>query len=172
LAAALALAIAGAHIPHFVAAAPSSAAPRPQYGAVGFDATGEDRKTAPGDDFFRFANGGWVDRTEIPGDKPAYSLRAAITDQTEQRLHELLESASTRAGSAPSDITGKCGAFYRSFMDEARVEQLGARALADPLAAVRAARDRSAIAALMGRGNLDFLGDLFSSGIAIDLKDP
>src|SRR5690242_21544070 len=75
-----------------------SGAHGPQYGAAGFDTAGEDTTTAPGDDFFRFANGGWVDKTEIPADKPAYSLRAAISDQTEQRLHGRLEGAGAKAG--------------------------------------------------------------------------
>src|SRR5262252_8258693 len=66
---------------------------KPKYGTFGFDATGVDKATKPGDDFFRYANGAWVDRTEIPADKPAYSLRLQMTDLTEQRLHELMEQA-------------------------------------------------------------------------------
>ena len=85
--------------------------PKPQYGAVGFDAVGKDLNTKAGDDFFRFANGAWVDRTEIPADKSAYSLRAAITDLTEQRLHELMEAEAFRAGATPSTIESKVGAL-------------------------------------------------------------
>ena len=51
----------------------------PQYGAWGFDLAGADTKTKPGDDFFRYANGTWIDKTQIPPDKPAYSLRLAST---------------------------------------------------------------------------------------------
>ncbi|PYK32926.1 MAG: hypothetical protein DME58_04825 [Verrucomicrobia bacterium] len=45
----------------------------------------------PGDDFFRYANGTWINKRQIPPDKPAYSLRLAMTDLTEQRLHEMFE---------------------------------------------------------------------------------
>jgi putative endopeptidase len=48
---------------------------RPQYGAWGFDLAGADFGTKPGNDFFRYVNGTWTDRTQIPADKPAYSLR-------------------------------------------------------------------------------------------------
>ncbi|MEY2549750.1 MAG: putative endopeptidase, partial [Verrucomicrobiota bacterium] len=58
---------------------------KPQYGAWGFDTEGADLKTKPGDDFFRYANGAWLDRVQIPADKSAYSLRLAMTDLTEQR---------------------------------------------------------------------------------------
>src|ERR1700730_5959302 len=48
---------------------------KPQYGAWGFDSSGADTSTKPGNDFFRYANGTWIDKTQIPPDKPAYSLR-------------------------------------------------------------------------------------------------
>jgi putative endopeptidase len=114
-------------------AAPSSAlhaqqaGTKPQYGTWGFDATGEDKSTKAGDDFFRFANGAWLDRTQIPPDKPGVSLRLEMTDRTEARLHEMMEQAAAKA-SHPADLEGKMGAFYKAFMDENRVEQLGAKA--------------------------------------------
>src|SRR5262249_21523491 len=106
---------------------------KPQYGAWGFDLSGADRETKPGDDFFRFANGKWIDATQIPSDKPAYSLRLAMTDVTEQRLHETMESLAAKADKQPATLEDKVGAFYRSFMDEARVEQLGPKAIAAEL---------------------------------------
>src|SRR5437762_10112057 len=145
---------------------------KPQYGAWGFDLAGADTKTKPGDDFFRYANGRWIDRTQIPPDKPAYSLRLAMSDLTDQRLHELMEEVATKTSHAPSTLEGKIGAFYQAFMDENRVEQLGATPLEATLAEIRAAKTRAAIAALMGRSNSDFEGSLFGVGIDIDFKDP
>src|SRR5262245_1066368 len=121
-----AVGIAASLAPRFIQAD----SPQPQYGASGFDVDGCDKATRPGDDFFRFANGAWIDRTAIPADRSAYSLRAVISDTTEKRLHELMELSATTAGHAPSMLEGKVGAFYKSFMDSARVEQLGARPLA------------------------------------------
>ena len=45
---------------------------RLKYGTWGFDLAGMDSATKPGDDFFRYANGTWIDKTLIPPDKPAY----------------------------------------------------------------------------------------------------
>src|SRR5437762_13012994 len=101
---------------------------KPQYGAWGFDLAGADTKTKPGDDFFRYVNGTWIDKTQIPPDKPAYSLRLGMTDKTEQRLHDMMEGLAAK--SDPATLEGKVGAFYRSFMDEARVEQLAGKAIA------------------------------------------
>src|SRR5947209_20628377 len=86
--------------------------PKPQYGAWGFDLAGADTKTEPGDDFFRYANGTWIDKTQIPPDKPAYSLRLAMTDLTEQRLHEMMETLAAKDVTNPSTLEEKVAAFY------------------------------------------------------------
>jgi len=143
----------------------------PQYGAWGFDASGADPTTAPGDDFFRHANGAWLDRTPIPPDKPAVSLRLAMTDRVEERLHALMEDAAAAAG-APSDLKGKVGAFYAAFMDEMGAEKRGAAPIAPELDLIRAAKSRAALAALMGRGVNDFMPGIYSLNIDVDLKDP
>ena len=143
-----------------------------QYGAWGFDEAGADLSTKPGDNFFRYANGAWIDKTQIPADKPAYSLRLAMTDLTEQRLHDILEGAGAKDEVQPATLEGKAGAFYRAFMDDAHVEELGARPIAVLLAEVKAAKTRDELAGLMGRTSTDFEHSLFLYSIDVDLKDP
>jgi putative endopeptidase len=145
---------------------------KPQYGTWGFDTAGADLKAKPGDDFFRYANGAWLDRVQIPADKPGYSLRLAMSDLTEQRLHDLMEETSKKAEAKPATIEGKVGAFYKSFMDEARIEKVGASSLKDKLAEVQSVKTREALAALMGRQNSDFHGGIFGVFIDVDIKDP
>ena len=145
---------------------------KPQYGAWGFDSAGADTSTKPGDDFFRFANGTWIDKTQIPPDKPAYSLRLAMTDLTEQRLHEMMEALGAKTKNNPTTLEEKVGAFYHSFMDESRVEQLGTKAIEQELADIKNAKSRDELAALMGRTTTDFESSLFNYGIDVDLKDP
>src|SRR5438093_8693883 len=117
----------------FVVTLPAQTPAKPQYGTWGFDLAGADTKAKPGDDFFRYANGTWIDKTQIPPDKPAYSLRLALTDLTEQRLHEMMEGFGETGDSEPSTLTGKVGVFYRAFMNEDRVEKLGAKAIESQL---------------------------------------
>jgi len=145
---------------------------RPQYGSWGYDTAGGDRSTKPGDDFFRHANGAWIDHTSIPADKPSYSLRWVMSDTTEARLHALMEAAAVQAPNRPGDLAGKVGAFYKSFMDEARIEALGTTPIAAELDAVRTTKSRDDLAALMAHTNSDFEGTLFNVGIDVDLKDP
>src|SRR5882757_657931 len=110
-----------------LAAIPANGAePAPlKYGDWGFDLAGRDTAAKPGDDFFRYANGAWLDRTPIPGDKPGISLRLLETDMAEARLHTIMDDAAgSGAGHEPRTTAGKVGAFYKAFMDEGRVEAL------------------------------------------------
>jgi putative endopeptidase len=155
-------------------AAVASAAdqPAPSYGAWGYDLSGRDASVSPGDDFFRYANGAYQDRLVVPADRPGYSLRLASTEQTERDLRAILEQAAAKAAAVPKDDAGKVGAFYASFMDEARIDRIGAVPMSADLAAIARAGDRSAIAALMGATNKSFQGSIFAVDIYPDAKDP
>ncbi|HEX3885983.1 MAG TPA: peptidase M13, partial [Phenylobacterium sp.] len=145
-----------------------------KYGAWGFDLAARDLKTKPGDDFFRYANGAWLDRMSIPADKTAVSLRAYESDLAEARLHAIMEHAAAQAakgGHAPTTVEGKVGAFYRAFMDEGRIEALGAKPITPELDAIRAATTREQLGALMGRQGKDFEGSIFGAGPTVDTKD-
>src|ERR1700744_5647978 len=139
------------------------------FGPWGFDLSARDTAIKPGDDFFRYANGAWLKHTEIPADRSNWGMHAALAERTLGQLRTILEDA----GKAdPRTVEGKVGAYYAAFMDEAKVEQLGAKPLQPALDAVRAATTREQLAALMGLANKDFEGSLFSVGIAPDAKEP
>ncbi len=55
------------------------------------DLSAMDQSVDPGEDFFRFVNGGWVDRTTIPADWPWYGVLEELIDRTEQELIALLQ---------------------------------------------------------------------------------
>ena len=147
------------------------AADKPQYGAWGFDLTAMDRGARPGADFNRYASGAWLARTPIPADKPIASLRFAMSDAIQARLRALMEEAAARAPAGPATTQDKAGAFYKAFMDQGRVDALGAAPIGPELAAVRDARDRDRLAALMGRATSDFYGSIFALSLDVDLKN-
>jgi putative endopeptidase len=144
---------------------------KPQFGAWGLDISAMDKQVLPGNDFNRYASGAWLARTQIPADKPMASLRYLMSDRTEARLHELMNKAAATASAEPRDLEGKVGGFYKAFMDELRVEMLGAEPIAAELSAIREAAGRDDIAELMGRNNSDFFATIFNLGTDVDLKD-
>ena len=148
------------------------AAEAPFYPPFGYDLTAFDRTTKPGDDFFQFANGGYLKRTVIPADRPIASRRYDMSDRTEAQLMAILREASVTAPLEPADTKAKVGAFYASYMDQAAIDALGARALAPEIEAIRSAADLAALARLMGSTNGSLYPSPFGLGIDTDLKNP
>jgi putative endopeptidase len=107
-----------------------------------------DRAVAPGDDFFRYANGSWLDKTEIPADRSGWSVAAELAEQTNLRLKALLERA-TREAPAGSEQR-KVADFYASFMDEAGIEAKGIAPLAPALAQIAALKSKRDLAQKLG----------------------
>ena len=149
----------------------AAAGSAPLYPPAGIDMTAIDASTRPGDDFFQYGNGAWLDRTTIPADKSFYTAAQRLRDLTESQVHDLIEAAAATSGHTPSTLEGKVGAFYRSFMDDAHRESLGLRPLEKQLAEVRASKTRAQLAHIMGRSAGDFGGSLFGVYIDADLKD-
>ena len=110
----------------------------------GFDAAGMDRNVAPGDSFYRYANGNWDRATEIPADRSNYGMFIVLDDLSRSRTHTILEEAARTPGS-------RIGDFYASFMDEAAVNAAGIAPIRPLLDEVRGIRDRSQWAAELGR---------------------
>jgi putative endopeptidase len=104
---------------------------------LGIDVTGMDRSVRPQDDFFRFVNGSWADRTPIPSDLSSYGTFAILRDEAAAAVREIVEGAVTEKAAAGT-MTQKVGGFYSSFMDTARIESLGVQPIARELAAVNA----------------------------------
>ena len=149
--------------------AQASLAPQHQ-GAWGFDLTGRDTSVSPGKDFYDYANGAYVKGLVIPPDRTRYGAFDALQALSEQQVKAVLEAAVAKPNPSPDEA--RVAHFYKAFMDEGRVEALGARPLAADLAAIRAARSREDLARLMGRANSSFMSSVFEVDIGVDAKDP
>ena len=71
----------------------------------GVDVAGMDRAVKPGDDFFKYANGTWLETTEIPADRSAYSAGVILTDLTDRRVADLIQEAAKAPAAPGSDLT-------------------------------------------------------------------
>jgi len=142
----------------------------PRMGPWGFDLSGRDLSVSPGANFSAYAGGLYMKSLVIPADRSSYGSFDSLRELSVNRMHAVIEAAAKDA-SATGD-TQKIGALYRSFMDESRVDALGAKPLAADLAAIRAARTKTDIARLMGVAQTGFGGAVFGLGIGDDLKDP
>jgi len=140
-----------------------------------------DTAVAPGDDFYAYANGGWLKATPIPPDKSSYGAGSILTDETRQQTVALIQDAG-KAGPGGSAETRKVADFYASFMDEAGIEAKGLTPLKPALAAIAAIADRRALARVIGgtlRADVDPLNatnfqteHLFGVFVAQGMQEP
>jgi putative endopeptidase len=107
-----------------------------------------DPAVRPQDDLFRHVNGKWIDRTEIPSDKARYGSFHALAEDAEKAVREIIVEAQ---GSAVGTEERKFGDLYASYMDEARINELGAGPLTDDLASVDAISDIPSFLETLGR---------------------
>src|SRR5436190_15232324 len=161
-------------------APPAPPKPKPEVGTFGFDVSGMDTGVAAGDDFFRYAVGKWVDRTEIPADRSSLGSFVVIAEKTSARIRGIIED-SAKVPAAEGSEARKIGDYFASFMDEARIEQLGAAPLKpdlDRIAAIRTRKDLSAVLGGQIRADVDVLNAtnyytdrIFGLWVAEDLND-
>ena len=160
-----------------VAASLAATAPTNEHG---LDAAGIDRSIAPGDDFFGFANGAWIKSTAIPADRSVWGTSGELTELTDKRTAELIQSAA--ASGAPGTEARKIGDYYKAFMDEDGIERKGLSPLAAALKSLDAIHDRAGLAQALGktlRADVDVLNstnvyteNIFGLWVAQDLDDP
>jgi putative endopeptidase len=116
----------------------------------GIDASGFDTSIRAQDDFFRYVNGGWIAHTEIPADKSNYGSFTMLADNAERDLRAIIEEAAADKAHRQGSESQKIGDMYASFMDDARIEKLGAKPLQPEFRRVDAIRDRAGFVRYLG----------------------
>ena len=111
----------------------------------GIDPDSFDRKVRPQDDLFHHVNGAWLAKTDIPADKASYGAFDILFDKAQADLRTIVEDAGKSASTAGSEAQ-KIGDFYASFMNEARVEELGLAPMQAELAAIDALKTKTDVA--------------------------
>jgi putative endopeptidase len=161
--------LAAAAAPRMVAAVEAGSAPHGGASAAsGLDLSGMDRRVRAGDDFFRFMNGGWLDRTIIPADRSSVGIDQQLEDTAQDVIRAILDA---HVGPEQTDLA-KAQSLYRLYLDEDKLNALGASPVAGTLAAIRAVSTPEALAAFMGATHRALGGSLFQLSIRPDLRNP
>jgi putative endopeptidase len=153
------------------AASVQAAAPAPQgpFGTFGLDLTAPDKSVKPGDDFYRYANGHWLDTQKIPSDRSRWGTFDQLAEEADDHVRKLIQNLPAHAPAG--SIEQKVGDYYRAFMDESAIEAAGLKPTRPALDAIAAAHSYQDIATLMGRPDL-VLKSPIAVGISTDQKNP
>jgi putative endopeptidase len=137
----------------------------------GLDLNNVDSTARPGDNFFRFVNGKWIDKTEIPSDKPSYGVGYQLYEKAQENVKQIIEDA---ASSNPAKGTDeqKVGDLFASYLDMDKRNALGAEPLKEEFARIDAINDLKALSTYFGYGVKYGYDNPFALFIESDLKKP
>ncbi len=119
------------------------------WGTWGVDTTLMNPAVKPGDDFYAYVNGKWLDTFEIPADRSRYGAFTLLAEKSEQRVRKIIdELAATKP--AINTGAGKVAAFYNAYLDTAAIDAAGLAPAEPYLDKIKAVKTREDLAKLFG----------------------
>jgi putative endopeptidase len=120
-----------------------------------------DPSVKPGDNFYEYANGAWIKRTQIPPDRSRIGVFSTLDDLSNKRTVGLIEEA-VKSNAPAGSNTRKIADLYTSYMNDAAIEAKGLDPLRPQLEAIAAIHDRHDLARVLGeslRADVDALNN-------------
>jgi predicted metalloendopeptidase len=166
----LALLANGGHAAEGAAAAKNTAARKGHTLSTGVATEYIDASVRPQDDFYDYLNGKWMKSVEIPADKASWGSFMKLREDTLPQLRAIIEKVAAGTPAKGTDAQ-RIGDYYASFMDEAKLEQLGIAPLNGELAKIAALKDKAELPALLAHLGKIGVNVPYDFGIHQDNKD-
>lgn len=136
-----------------------------------FDTGGMDTTIHPGDNFFRYANGGWIKNASIPDDQSGWGSFYTLYQDNLTKMRTILEEVSAQKDHPKGSIEQKVGDFYASGMDTVAIEKAGYEPLKPLLAKIDAVKDHKELMSLLAENAREGNGDLIGFYVGADERN-
>ncbi|HTU34864.1 MAG TPA: M13 family metallopeptidase [Candidatus Acidoferrum sp.] len=130
-----------------------------------------DKGCKPCEDFYHYANGGWLKANPIPPAYPTWGSFSALAQRNQEHEHEILEQAATDRSAAAGSNEQKIGDYYASCMNEPKVNAEGAKPLEPEFARIAAISSATELQAEIARLQRIGVDALFHFGSTQDRKN-
>ncbi len=118
-----------------------------------FDKSGMDTAVSPGDNFFLYANGGWIKNAKIPDDQSGWGGFFTLYNDNLKQLRTILEETSVKTDHPKGSAAQKVGDFYASGMDTVILEKKGFEPIKPMLASIEAVTDYKGLMKLIAESS-------------------
>ena len=139
-------------------------------GKPAIDLANFDLTTAPSEDFYQYACGGWMEANPLT---PEYA-RYGIFDQLEKENNEKLKALIEELGSTPQkpgSVGEKIRMMYEMGLDSLKRNADGAAPVMEQLAAINAVSNHKELSAMAGRIHVESASPFFGFYIGADEKN-
>lgn len=116
---------------------------------VGIDVAAMDTSVDPGDDFYAYANGQWMEQNEIPADRSSIGGFWIADQEKERRLEQLiadLEDEEPEAGSNAALVK----TYYDAFLNTDAIDAMGMEPIQPELRQIATIADKDELASALG----------------------
>lgn len=137
----------------------------------GFDISRMDKSAEACTDFFQFANGAWIEKTNIPDSESRWGSFNILAENNREILKDVLEKASADRSAQRGSDAQMIGDFYGSCIAEDAIERAGARPIYPHLRAIERINSREDLIRQIARMHNMGIGAVFGFGGGPDLKD-
>ena len=152
------------------ATAPVAAPPPPKPSGLDFSIL--DRTVSPCSDFYQFACGTWMAKTEIPADRPIWVRSfSVVKERNDQEIHDLLDGLADGGGSTSAPWVKQVSDYYAACMDEAGVEGQGLQPLQPELDRIASVSDAASLEREVAHLHAAGIFPFFGFGSTQDYKD-
>jgi putative endopeptidase len=149
-----------------------TAKPPAQKNPAPLDQSNRDLSVKPQDDFFMYANGGWIKRTQIPPEYSRWGSFNELIENNNDALHDIAEKAeNTHVDPRLAPETQKVGDYYASGMDEKTIDALRIQPLDDEFKRIEAINGRSELLREIAHLHSSGVDVFFEFGSGQDAKD-
>jgi putative endopeptidase len=135
------------------------------------DLANMDKEVNPGDDFFKYANGGWLKANPIPEEYSRYGAFEVLDKKSKEQIKDIINEVSTQTDAEKGSPAQQIRDFYKAGMDTAKIETLGYQPIEGLLTKIDEIKNKSEIIDLMVSMDQIGMSTAFYLFASIDDKD-
>ncbi|MCJ8210089.1 M13 family metallopeptidase [Mucilaginibacter sp. RS28] len=147
--------------------------PKPNPPQKFIDPANMDPSVKPGDDFFEYANGGWLKNNTIPAKETRWGSFSILAEENNKKLRTILKEVSAQKGLPKGSVKQRVADLYASGMDTVTIEKRGYEPIKGDLARVDKIKDLNGVVNELVYQRVNGVGSpLFRFGVGQDSKHP